>query len=115
MVRLYIDEKVEGLDVNDTNAVSSWFKVEGCEEIIIYVESMTGTSATFDVCLEISPDGTFNGGCYKDPDGTEAKVQGEGHFQCHDTVPVEYVRVHCVVAEGSAATADIYIQGFRKV
>ena len=116
---LYIDENAannescNGLDVNDTEAATDWVKIESCEEVMIYIEPKSGASTVFETCVEVSPDGIFNGGCFVD-EGELVKLQGSGFMHIYDTKAIEYLRVRCLTAQGAGATANIYIQGFRK-
>jgi len=105
-------ENIVGMDVNDINSATDWFKVEPYVEFMIFVERKTGTETTFETCVEISPDGEFNGGCFVE-DGAHVKLQGSGYMHIKNTRAIEYLSVHCKTIEGTPATVDVYIQGFR--
>lgn len=114
----YINEKYEGIDVNDLSSATEWIDVQSCDEIMIYIDSATGNSEAFEVGVEISPDGVFNAGCYKElvtGVDNELKEQGVGYMHLYNSVPIEYIRISCVTIEGSPSTVNIYVQGFRKL
>ena len=106
------ENKITGLDVDNTTSRTDWFKVEPYVEFMIYVEKKTGTQTTFETCVEISPDGVFNGGCFVE-DGIPVALQGSGYMHIKNTRAIEFLSVHCKTAEGTPATVDVYIQGFR--
>ena len=116
---LYIDKKASNdstfghLDVNDLSSATNWVEVESCKEVMVYVESKSGTNTTFKTCVEISPDGTFNGGCFRE-NGSDVTLQGEGYMHIHNTKAIEYLRVRCIAVEGAGAAVNVCLQGFRK-
>lgn len=93
--------KEAALDVNSTSSVTGKVDTVGVSSVTLQVVGVTGSHATHVVKLQGSVDGTT----FVD---TASTVTGAGAVTLSGPV-YPYHRAKVTTAEGSAATADVYI------
>ena len=93
--------EAEALDVNDSNAVTGEFALGNCTLVTVFVEGVTGTHASHELTVEVSPDNVFWV-------QTPIKVTGADTFIGGDLV-AEFMRLSVSNTEGSASTVNVYV------